>query len=63
MAQRLFARLHALHHDLQLDALAQRPARKLAACGYGAAYVLPNSLKSVIAPFMAGIPRSIGFTG
>ncbi len=63
MAQRLFARLHARHPNLQLDALAQRPARKLAACGYGTAYVLPNSLKWSIVPFMAGIPRRIGFTG
>jgi heptosyltransferase-2 len=95
MAQPLFARLHARHPDLQLDALAPRwvapvlqrmdeitdvidspfghgqlsiksrwrLARQLVARGYDAVYVLPNSLKSAIVPFMAGIPRRIGFTG
>ncbi|MGA9395797.1 MAG: lipopolysaccharide heptosyltransferase II [Azonexus sp.] len=95
MAQPLFARLHARHPGLQLDALAPRwvapvlqrmdeiaevvdspfghgqlsiksrwrLARQLAARGYDAVYVLPNSLKSAIVPFMAGIPRRIGFTG
>lgn len=95
MAQPLFARLHAKHPGLQLDALAPRwvapvlsrmteicdiidspfghgqlgikprwkLARTLAARGYDAVYVLPNSLKSALVPFMAGIPQRIGFTG
>lgn len=40
-----------------------RLARTLAARHYDAVYVLPNSLKSALVPFMAGIPRRIGFTG
>lgn len=95
MAQPLFARLHAKHPGLQLDALAprwvapvlQRMAeisdivdspfghgqlslkarwrlgRELAARDYDAVYVLPNSLKSALVPFMAGIPQRIGFIG
>lgn len=95
MAQPLFARLHARHPDLQLDALAPRwvapvlrrmaeisevvdspfghgqlslkprwrLARELAARRYDAVYVLPNSLKSALVPFLAGIPQRIGFTG
>lgn len=38
-------------------------ARQLAARDYDAVYVLPNSLKSALVPFMAGIPQRIGFTG
>ncbi|WP_371324655.1 lipopolysaccharide heptosyltransferase II [Dechloromonas sp. ZY10] len=95
MAQPLFARLHALHPGLTLDALApqwvapvlQRMGdianvidnpfghgalrlaerwqlgRRLAAGGYDAAYVLPNSLKSALIPAFAGIPLRVGFTG
>ena len=95
MAQPLFARLHARHPGLQLDALAPRwvapvlqrmgeiatvvdspfghgqvslkarwrLARQLAAGAYDAVYVLPNSLKSALVPFLAGIPRRVGFTG
>ena len=95
MAQPLFARLHAKHPGLQLDALAprwvapvlQRMAeitdivdspfghgqlslkarwrlgRDLAARDYDAVYVLPNSLKSALVPFMAGIPLRVGFIG
>jgi heptosyltransferase-2 len=95
MAQPLFARLHAKHPGLQLDALAPRwvapvldrmteisdvidspfghgqlslkprwkLARELAARNYDAVYVLPNSLKSALVPFMASIPKRIGFTG
>ncbi len=40
-----------------------RLARQLAAGNYDAVYVLPNSLKSALIPFLAGIPRRIGFTG
>lgn len=95
MAQPLFARLHAKHPGLQLDALAPRwvapvlhrmaeigevidspfghgqlslkvrwrLARQLAAGGYDAVYVLPNSLKSALVPFLAGIPQRVGFIG
>lgn len=38
-------------------------ARALRQRGYDAAYVLPNSLKSALIPFLAGIPQRIGFTG
>lgn len=40
-----------------------RLARELAAKRYDAVYVLPNSLKSSLVPWLAGIPRRIGFTG
>ena len=38
-------------------------ARELARQGYERAYLLPNSLKSALVPFFAGIPQRIGFTG
>ena len=50
------------HGQLSLRAR-WRLARQLAARGYDAAYILPNSLKSALPPFMAGIPRRVGFTG
>ena len=40
-----------------------RLARQLAKADYQSAYVLPNSLKSALIPFLAGIPERIGFTG
>ena len=40
-----------------------RLARMIGERGYTAAYILPNSLKSALVPFFAGIPRRVGFTG
>lgn len=40
-----------------------RLARQLAKADYQSAYVLLNSLKSALIPFLAGIPERIGFTG
>ncbi|MCM2290473.1 MAG: lipopolysaccharide heptosyltransferase II [Sulfuritalea sp.] len=37
--------------------------RRLASADYSAAYVLPNSWKSALVPFFAGIPRRIGYQG
>jgi heptosyltransferase II len=50
------------HGQLSLKAR-WRLARQLAARGYEAVYVLPNSLKSALLPFLAGIPQRVGFTG
>jgi heptosyltransferase-2 len=38
-------------------------ARELASRGYDTVYVLPNSLKSALVPWLAGIPQRVGFTG
>ena len=50
------------HGELSLKARF-RLARQLAKNNYQYAYVLPNSLKSALIPFLAGIPERIGFTG
>jgi heptosyltransferase-2 len=50
------------HGQLSLKAR-WRLARELAARRYEAAWILPNSAKSALVPFLAGIPRRIGFTG
>ncbi len=50
------------HGQLSLK-LRWRLGRELAQHKYDAVYVLPNSLKSALIPFLAGIPRRVGFTG
>ena len=51
-----------IHGELSLTAR-YRLARQVAQAGYQRAYILPNSLKSALIPFFAGIPERIGFTG
>src|SRR5688572_16639481 len=40
-----------------------RLARELGRRGYDQAYVLPNTWKSALVPFLAGIPRRVGYVG
>jgi len=50
------------HGELSLRAR-YRLARQLTQSSYQRAYILPNSVKSALIPFFAGIPERIGFTG
>ncbi len=51
-----------VHGELALR-VRRRLAQELSSIGYQRAYVLPNSLKSALIPFFAGITPRIGFVG
>ena len=57
------ARVFARDHGDFAFGLRRALGRRLADADYDAAYVLPNSWKSALAPFFAGIPRRIGYLG
>jgi heptosyltransferase-2 len=50
------------HGELRLGDR-RRLARRLRERGYSRAYVLPNSLKSALVPWLARIPERVGFVG
>lgn len=50
------------HRALQLGERV-RTARRLRQQGYQAAYVLPNTLKYALIPWLAGIPTRVGYKG
>jgi heptosyltransferase-2 len=52
-----------LRHGALQMAERWRLGRDLRRGGYDAAYVLPNSWKSALVPFFAGIPKRIGYLG
>ncbi|MDB5947906.1 MAG: Lipopolysaccharide heptosyltransferase, partial [Ramlibacter sp.] len=57
---------HVIELPFQHGALqfkARRSLAKQAAGQFDIAYVLPNSLKSALLPFLAGIPKRVGYLG